>query len=699
MMEGTVSEESHRAMSMEAFSSSGGNTYDLTYFIIPAETIVFKFKYNARAYDEAFIGRLNDHLNRLIGHMTANPSLSINQLEYMGMEEKQQLLRTFGRAEVYYPPDKTIVDLFNEQVLRTPDYIAVVFGEKKLTYRQLDEKANQLAGHLRMNSLIAPGDLVGVMLDRSESVIVAIMGILKSGGAYVVIEPEYPRARKEFIINDTQIRVMITQTAYLFDLEHYTGELFAIDVQLEVLDAAQAEQAPVARPEDLAYVVYTSGSTGQPKGVMVTHGCLMDYHFGILGKTNMRDCNSFGLVSTIAADLGNTVVYVALLIGGTLHIFSTSDVMNAERMTGQNLDCIKIVPSHWMALQLREKPFVPNKCLIFGGEQLPGEVIDVVQGYNAGCEVYNHYGPSETTIGKLVRRIYPGHPMAPVSLGSPFGNTSVYVLNTRNSLLPIGVAGEICIGGDGLAKGYLNNATLTASKFVPDPFIKDAIIYKTGDLGRWLPDGSIEFLGRRDDQVKIRGYRIELGEIAEVLQRHPSIEKAIVLAKQGAGGDMELTAYIVPRYPCDHLAIRAYLRDKLPEYMVPVHYIKLDQIPLTSNGKVDKKRLPEPGGVAAGSGAEYIPPRNDIDEKLVMMFREILRKDKVGIKDNFFELGGHSLKVVQLISRINIEFLVQVNIQSIFKEATVESISEHINFILDQNKQKQHADRLIQIEI
>jgi acyl-coenzyme A synthetase/AMP-(fatty) acid ligase/acyl carrier protein len=436
----------------------------------------------------------------------------------------------------------------------------------------------------------------------------------------------------------------------------------------------------LSKSDSLAYVIYTSGSTGQPKGVMITNRALVDYVYGILNKTNIRDCKTFGLVSTIAADLGNTVIYPALLTGGALHIFSATDVMNPEAMQQVEIDCLKIVPSHWKALQGSNKLFAPRKSLIFGGEQLTKDVLNIIREYHGTCNVYNHYGPSETTIGKLSRQIDMSVPDPLISLGTPIGNNYVYILNDHLQQVPTGVVGEICIGGDGVAKGYLNKPELTAQKFVADPFKEGSVIYKTGDLGRMLPDNTIAFIGRKDDQVKIRGFRIELGEIENVLMQYEGINAAVVLAREE-----NLTGYLVASEATDIATLKTWLGNKLPAYMIPTHFMQLDKLPLTANGKIDKKSLP---ALEELNTSTYIAPRNEMEEKLVEIWSEVLEveKEKIGVKDSFFELGGHSLKAIRIVLKIHEQFGIEIDLTNFFYEPNIEALATEMENILWVNE-------------
>jgi tyrocidine synthetase III len=674
--------------------------FDLFFnFIGQGEEIELVLIYNDDIYTPETIERLTGHLEQLLTVILKDPSLPIRELEYLSAKEIQQLLAGFNDTRTLYPIEKTIVDLFEEQVSRTPDRIALVFEETQLSYAKLNEEANRIAHYLLADHSIHPDAPVAVMLDRSAAMIIAILAIMKSGAAYLPIDPDYPAHRIEYILKDSEAEILLTASRYLPRFTAYGGAAIAVDAGMDGPAIRSGSPGVTIRPADLAYIIYTSGSTGHPKGVMISHGSLVDYCFGVLDRTNIRECRHFGMVSTIAADLGNTVIYPSLLTGGTLHIYPAAALSDAERIFDRHLDCIKIVPSHWSSLQCTDTVFLPDKCLIFGGEPLTPDILDKIKQAGRRCEVYNHYGPSETTVGKLIRRIDPDHFTLPIPLGAPFCDSSFYIVDEGCKLIPIGVIGEICISGAGLARGYLNQPELTGEKFVPDPFKKGERMYKTGDLGRWLPDGTIAFMGRRDDQVKIRGYRVEPGEIEAAIRCHEDIETAVVLATSNAGGEKELIAYLVSRTDLKTADMRAYLSRTLPAYMIPACFIRLDRLPLTLNGKIDKKALPDPAGSALPAGTPYIAPRNDTESKLVSIWQELLGNKQIGIKDNFFDLGGHSLKMMQLITRINGSFSIRLNIQSIFSEPDIENISEQIFFIRDQMRQKENKKNLKRLEI
>ncbi|MFL5745679.1 MAG: amino acid adenylation domain-containing protein [Niastella sp.] len=628
------------------------NKFDLTFVFVGFEDdLQVNIGYNSDIFDSSTIERLVLHLQTLLSAILQDPRLPVKELVYTSPKEREQIISIFNREDKVYSGNKTVVDLFEEQVIRSPDKNAIVFGEDTLSYVELNEKANQLAHYLINQYQIGANDLVGILLDRSPQFFIALMGILKSGGAYLVLDPDLPAARKEFMIKDAGIRALVTQADYAAAL---TGS---------------KENPPVSREvSDLAYVLYTSGSTGLPKGVMIAHRSLVDYFYGIVDATNISSCATFGLVSTLAADLGNTVIYPSLLLGGTLHVYSATDVMQPDKMSVQLLDCLKIVPSHWRALQHGDTVWAPAKCLIFGGEALTEDVIGLLKTHHEDCAVYNHYGPTETTIGKLLKRISLPESAGRVALGSPFCNSRVYIVDSSRQLCPVGIPGEICISGTGVARGYLNRPDLTSEKFVASPFREGEVIYRTGDLGRWLPGGEIEYLGRTDDQVKIRGYRIEPGEIERVLCQHENIRSAFVLAKPVPGGEKELIAWY-----CGHVeAIQHWLGSKLPAYMIPQRFIELAEMPLTANGKIDRRRLPDPVSAPVADETGYRAPRTATEQGLAVIWHDLLSRDRIGYKDDFFALGGHSLKVMRLVSRIRQQFGVAIGFKDLFSTTVLE---------------------------
>jgi amino acid adenylation domain-containing protein len=692
--------EGSKGLSLVSSAVAGHNTYDFTCLISPSDVFDLNFMYNASRYPEAQIRQLQDHIMRLIGAIVANPNDAVSRIEYMSAAEKQVVLTGFNDTLVAGFRNKTLVELFTRQAALTPDHIAVVFEGKELTYRALDEQSNKLANYIRDTHNFGKEEPVGVMLERSESLIIAVLATFKAGAAYVPIDPAYPDQRKQYLLEDAGIKLLLTTTSHIFNLHYYSGSFFAMDAELDTLDTAVTAPAIKVAPSDLAYIIYTSGSTGQPKGVLVEHGSVANTIQAHRTIFNLGEGDRSLQFASPSFDASITQVFVPLISGGTLYIIGEEEkkdpALLEQYITNNNINFADIPPAYQKLMNMES--IATMKKLGSGGE---AAIPVKVNAFAQHGTYYNAYGPTEASICATMFTLGEGQSLSTtaVPIGKPIANTQVYILHLDKGLMPVGAAGQICIGGDGLARGYWKNDELTAEKFIANPFREGEKIYRTGDLGRWLPDGNIEFTGRVDDQVKIRGYRIELGEIENALRTHPDISAAVVMARINTVGDKELVAYIVPAGTPNLDELAEYMARMVPFYMMPSHYVSLEALPITVNGKVDKKKLPDPANASIQSGAEYIAPRNETEEKLVEIWKEILGKEKIGVRDDFFKLGGHSIKVVQLISRINVTFLVRIDIQSIFNDPTIENISEQIIFILEQSKQKENTGQLVEIDI
>ncbi|WP_276483895.1 non-ribosomal peptide synthetase [Paraflavitalea pollutisoli] len=646
--------------------------FDLSFlFTLNGKEIDLQLVYNTDLYTADTIQRMAVHLERLLGAAISAPDMPVGSLDYLMPGEKEQLLHQFNVTGASTPAGKTVVDLFREQALRTPDATALVFGEASLSYRELDERTDQLAAYLIAEGYGGKGALGAILLDTSIDLLVAIWAVLKAGMAYLPLDPASPPVRNGYVLEDAAPAVLLTTGALLAELPGYYGPQVLLDTDRPYAGDRNVP-AGTARPEDLAYVIYTSGSTGNPKGVMIRHESLTDYCFGVLGKTNIQACTSFALASTVAADLGNTVIYTSLLTGGALHLFSKTALMDPEQLFARPVDCLKIVPTHWKALQ-GETVWLPNKCLLFGGEQLTPDVLSLIRNAHGSCEVYNHYGPTETTIGKLINRIDLSKDLPVIPLGAPFGDAAVYLLDDQQALVPVGIPGEICISGVGVASGYLHQPALTAQKFVANPFVAGTTMYKTGDIGRWLPDGKIEFLGRRDDQVKVHGYRVETKEVEAVLKQYPAIDAAVVRVRKNKVGENELVAYVVGLDEGLSSGLRTHLEKRLPAYMIPVHVVRLNKLPLTPNGKINRDLLPDPEGADLVAAHLYRPPETDTEIRLAVIWQQLLNRTQIGLQDDFFLSGGHSLHVIRLAGHVYQTFQVKLPIKDYFRHTTLQS--------------------------
>lgn len=658
--------------------------FDLTFnFSEVSEAMHLAIEYNSDLYARESIIRFGDHLEQLLEQVIINPEESINQIAYLSEEERKQLLHTFNDTEVGYPREKTVVDLFEEQVGKTPEKIALVYEEEELSYRELNNRSNQLANYLRFTYSIEADDLIGIKLSRGIDMIVLILGILKSGGAYVPIDLEYPEERINYMLEDSSCKVLFDD----WEMKRFkkSEESYSTD-NLESIN----------NPEDLAYIIYTSGSTGKPKGVMIEHRNVSSFLNWCKTEFETSTFDTVFGVTSICFDLSIYEIFYTLIVGKKLRVLNDA-LSISNYLPREEAILLNTVPSVMSILINNEIDIRAVKVLNLAGEPIPRNIIERLSSHL--IEVRNLYGPSEDTTYSTSYRLKDNYN---ISIGAPILNTQIYILDDNMSLLPLGVIGEICISGAGLARGYLNRPDLTNEKFVDNPYREGERMYKTGDLGRWLLDGNIEFIGRKDDQVKVRGYRIELGEIKSVLYQQEEIEDAVVLVKGDDSGEKSIVAYVTSRKELNSKELRNSLSKHLPEYMLPDYYVQLEEMPLTPNGKINKKGLPDPEEMGMSTGEEYVAPRNELEEKLVEIWSEVLgiEKEKIGVNDDFVALGGDSIKAMTILSRIQKYFKVKITIENIFKESTIIMLEEQIkNTLWLENKTNNTGEDKIKITI
>ena len=648
-----------------------------------------EFHYAGSEFGAAGVGRLARNFEQLLQAAMEEPERSVGELGLLGEVEREQMVVEWNRTEAAYP-EECMQELIERQAGYTPERAAVRCGEAWLSYRELNERANRLAHFLRRQG-VGRGTLVGLCVERSVEMLVAVLGILKSGGAYVPISMEHPKPRLSKQL--AGVGVVISERKWSGQLPPFEGQTVWLDEE----PAAWAREA-VSNPEgvttgeDLAYVMYTSGSTGEPKGVEIRHRSLVNYACSISRLLKLEqepEGLHFAMVSTLAADLGNTCIYPALVSGGCLHVLPYAVATDGHRMASYQqqygLDVLKIVPSHLSALLSSGEGsrLLPKRYLITGGEALPRTLVEAVEASGASCRMINHYGPTETTVGSLVLPLgeydWKRRSKGTIPLGRPIANTQVYVLDEWGNPCPIGVCGELHIGGAGVARGYLNRPELTGEKFIGDGFSKrpGGLLYKTGDRVRYLAQGEIEFLGRMDDQVKVRGYRIEPGEIESVLLRQVEVKQAVVLAREDERREKRLIAYVVVRNQAtvSEAELQQRIREQLPDYMVPQAVVLLDKLPLTSNGKVDRQALPKPEEVAGQRKRSYQPPSTLTEQMVAQIWSDVLKVSPIGVNDDFFQLGGHSLLATQVISRIREQFGMGIALKALFEMPTLGSFS------------------------
>ncbi|HEY7216577.1 MAG TPA: amino acid adenylation domain-containing protein, partial [Thermoanaerobaculia bacterium] len=643
--------------------------------------------YATDLFDATTAQRMSSHFERLLAGAVSDPDRTITDLPLLAPTELHQLRVGWNPAAVQPREPLSTHERFEAQAERRPDAVALVYEGRLITYRDLNRRANQLAHYLKQRG-VGPEAPIGLFLERTPELVVAILGIMKAGGAYVPLDTTYPKDRLAYLLQDSGARLLLTEEALQPLLPAPAPPLIRLGADWpEIRRETAASLDSGATPDHLAYVLYTSGSTGRSKGVGVTHASLMSYIDAIGADLDLPPDSSYVMISTIAADGGNTALFLSLCTGGRLHILSRDTSLDpravAEYFQRHPIDFFKIVVSHFATLF--NSPYaaqlLPRQRLLLGGEALGWELVDAILRLAPECQVIDHYGPTETTVGVLMNWIDPGTcgrlrpPMVPP--GRPLANAEMHVLDRYQQRVPIGVIGELYVGGACAARGYLNRPDLTAERFVPNPF-GEGRLYRTGDLVRFLPDGRIEFLGRADNQVKIRGFRIELGEIEAALVALPGVREAVVTAREDTpGGDRRLVAYIAGQAPgLTAERLRYLLRDRLPDYMVPAAFVILPELPLIASGKVDRRALPAPQWQSTETG--YVPPRTPVEEILAGIWAELLGLDRVGPADQFFELGGHSLLATQVMSRLRVAFDVEMPLRDLFEAPVLADLAARI---------------------
>ena len=672
--------------------------FDITFYFLEEESegMVLLTEYNTDLFDATTIKRMNGHLNTLLVGIVTNPNQSIAELPLLTESERHQLLVEWNNTQVDYPKDKCIHQLFEEQVERTPDAVAVVFEERKLTYHELNCQANQLAHYLQTLG-VKPEVLVGICVERSLEMVVGLLGILKAGGAYVPLDPNYPTERIAYMLSDSAVPVLLTQSNLVEELPSTVGKLVLLDSDWDVI-ASETQENPVERvkADNLAYVIYTSGSTGKPKGVLIPHSGLVN-----LVSWHPRDFaisssdRSTQLAGT-AFDASVWELWPYLTAGSTIYLVKAETILNPEKL--RDWLVLKQITITFVPTPLAEKLLaldwtenIALRTMLTGGDRLSRFREDSIP-----FELINNYGPTENTVFTTSGLVASQKFILP-PIGRPIANTVIYILDKHLQPVPIGVPGELHIGGAGLARGYLNRPELTQQKFIPNPFSNEpgSRLYKTGDLARYLPDGNIEFLERIDNQVKIRGFRIELGEIEAVLAQHDNVREAVVIAREDIPGDKRLVAYLTTNDAKNTINdLRSFLKTKLPEYMIPGAFVLLEAMPLTPNGKVNRRGLPVPDASSLVRETSFVAPRDSVELQLAQIWSKILGVSPIGVQDNFFDLGGHSLLAVRLMAEIEQQFGKNLSLAALFQGATIEQLA----ILLHQNTDTHSWSGLVAIQ-
>ena len=679
--------------------------FDLTLMMAEVEeALAAAFHYNSGLFEAETVEWMLDHLERLLWGVVEDPERPISSLPLLSAGERKRLLVDWNRTEVAYPRDKCLHQLIEEQVERTPERVAAEAGGRQITYAQLNERANQVAHTLRRRG-VGPGDLAGVAVERSLEMLVAVLGVLKAGGAYVPLDPNFPPARLALMLEDAQPKVVLTQERLARSLGEVVGEAGVICLDTDAEKISQARRCnpkSAAGPEDLAYVIYTSGSTGRPKGVQIPHRAVTNFLWSMRDRPGITPDDVLLAVTTLSFDIAVLELYLPLITGARV-VIAGADAAADGAQLGQLLEAsgatiMQATPATWRMLLAAGWEGSPTlQKVLCGGEALTPDLAAALLARDVA--LWNMYGPTETTVWSTTCRVETAEP--PISIGRPIANTQIYILDGNLEPVPAGVAGDLYIGGDGVAYGYLNRPALTSDRFLPDPFAAASSpngpsasaspkMYRTGDLARYLPGGDLLFLGRRDHQVKVHGFRIELGDVEAALGEHPAVQQGVVVA-QGSGAERRLAAYLVLRDGADAPAagdVRRFLRQRLPDYMVPASFTTLDELPLTPNNKVDRRALPEPEPSRMRLETPFVAPRNALEERLAALCAQTLGWDTngrrpegrstIGIHDNFFDLGGNSLLATRLIFQVREQFQVQVPLRYLFAEPTVAGLARAV---------------------
>jgi amino acid adenylation domain-containing protein len=656
---------------------SGTSRTDITIFASESESgLQLMIEYASDLFDQSYVEAFGRHLEQLMRSAVADPNRHLNELEILPPEENHRLRVEWNATRQTLPVETTLHGLFEAQASKSPHAIAVVQGATCLTYAELNAQAESVAARLRAYGC-GPGTMVGLFLDRTPRMLVALLGTLKSGAAYVPLDPSYPIDRIGFMLEDSAAPVVITEAALAGQLPAGVHAMLHIEDALAETGADMPASSPVVG-EDTAYVIFTSGSTGRPKGVCIPHRAAVNFLSSMAREPGLTADDTLCAITTLSFDIALLELMLPLTVGARVALADRATVGDGEALAAMldevDASVMQATPATWRMLLDAGWRGRPQMRLFCGGEALPRELADRL--LSSGRELWNLYGPTETTVWSTVERVLPGH--APIAIGRPIGNTEVYIVDKHLQLVPTGVPGELLIGGLGVAKGYLDRPELTAEKFIADTFgqREHGRLYRTGDLARWRRDGRLEAVGRIDHQVKLRGFRIELGEIESVLDAHASVAQAVVICREDRPGDKQLVAYLVAAQDrIDIDALRVGARERLPEYMMPSAFVTLDRLPLTPNGKVDRRALPAPD-IDAFTTAGYVAPRTPEEEALAVIWAEVLGRPRLGIHDNFFGLGGHSLLATQLVARMQKTLGADIGLRMVFEAPTVAEFAE-----------------------
>ncbi|MCL9807002.1 amino acid adenylation domain-containing protein, partial [Flavobacterium amniphilum] len=650
--------------------------FDISFTFVEAEGLGLTIEYNTDIYNEYLIDRMFVHFESLLTEFLEQPQALLTSVDFVSESERQQSLIDFNNTEVAYPKDKTVVGLFTEQAEKTPNNQALKDESKSYSYAELDHLSNQIAEYLLTVYGKDDKTPIAVLLSRSADMVALLLGILKTGRSYIPLDPHFPTDRLEYIIENSQSKTLIFEKDYSLNCSDAVG-MVSLESILEGIQEYNGTVAEVVSPKDTAYIIYTSGSTGNPKGVEIGHQSLVNFLTSIQSQPGFTENDTMFSVTTYSFDISILEFFTPLISGSTLYVASqevlSDPLLVIEKLEEIQPTIIQATPSFYQMLFNADWKGSNSLKVLCGGDLLSEALAEKL--VNHTQEVWNMYGPTETTIWSSMKKIE--QPKDASNIGKPLHNTQFYILDEQLNPKPIGFTGAIYIAGDGLAKGYYKNETLTQERFIKNPFNDNSLLYETGDVGKWNTNGEIEFLGRNDFQVKVRGYRIELGDIESAILQYSDALKQVVVDAKEVNSEKVLVAYLVSGSEVDKSELRTYLQKKLPEYMIPGFYVILNELPLTSNGKVNRKALPN---IVENDliRREYEAPSNDVEQKLAKIWQDILSIDKVGITDNFFELGGTSLQIIKLHHRIDLVWPRIMTVPDLFEFNCIKDIANYI---------------------
>jgi len=638
------------------------------------------FKYNSDLFKQSTINTMVTHFKTLLEGIVTEPHNAIGALPLLTKTEHQDLVKQAAGPIIPYPTEANIYTLFKKLLRRQPNAIALRFETQAFTFADLDSRVEQLA-HYLIHQGLTPDQRVGLCVERSPEMVIAMLGILKVGCAYVPLDPDFPAERLAFMLEDCQAALLVTQEALLGLYPNYPGSILCLDRDKTRIEAAPKSHPLPVSSDKCAYVIYTSGSTGKPKGVQISHRAVVNFLYSMSQEPGIKNDDILLAVTSFSFDIAVLEIFLPLITGACL-VLANREIASDGRLLAQAIETtgttlMQATPATWQMLLSSGWQGDPKLKVLCGGEALSKELADTL--LEQCAELWNLYGPTEATVWSTISRIESKN--APITIGRPIANTHVYVLDSYGQHVPMGVTGELHIGGEGLAIGYLNRPELTAERFISSPIQESVRLYKTGDRVRYRLDGNIEYLGRLDHQIKLRGYRIELGEIESLLRQQPQIEDAVVLLREDVPGDPRIVAYLIEAHPqsIDNVTLRACLSEDLPSYMLPSAFVRLEAFPLTPNKKIDRRALPMPPKQNDPDlQKDFVVPRDSVEIQLVCIWEDLLNTRPVGIHDNFFEIGGHSLLAVQLMAKIQQEWGLELPVSSLMHSPTIEALAHII---------------------